>query len=499
MVQIEKSFPGVYALRGVDFRCRPGTVHGLVGENGAGKSTLIKILGGVIPPDSGKIILKGRQVVVGSPAQAAKLGISTIHQELNLIPALTVAQNILLGHEVVKRFGTIDRTASHGRAKKLLSLVGVDVDPGTPVGRLSLAQKQLVEIAKALSVEASVIVMDEPTAALNGHEVESLFTLIRRLVSEGQTVIFISHRLEEIFAICDEITVLRDGTVAGGGPVSDLDRDLLVKMMTGKAVSLARLPGKVPVSREVLLEVSGLCAGSWFSNVSFKVHRNEIVGLVGLEGQGQREVLRALFGAMKLDHGTVRVNGREVRLRNPRDAMRSRIAFVPEERKLEGVCLRLNLANNICLPTVDARQSFGFVDSAREQQLVSRLIGELRINPPSPGHLANNLSGGNQQKVVVAKWLAAEPSVLLFSEPTRGIDVGAKEEIYQLMRLITDAGGGVLMVSSDMLEVMRICDRIIVMHDGRVVREFDAETADRETIMAAQWGITAETEAEACR
>ncbi|MCR4425804.1 MAG: ATP-binding cassette domain-containing protein [Firmicutes bacterium] len=270
-------------------------------------------------------------------------------------------------------------------------------------------------------------------------------------------------------------------------------------MMTGKAVSLARLPGKVPVSREVLLEVSGLCAGSWFSNVSFKVHRNEIVGLVGLEGQGQREVLRALFGAMKLDHGTVRVNGREVRLRNPRDAMRSRIAFVPEERKLEGVCLRLNLANNICLPTVDARQSFGFVDSAREQQLVSRLIGELRINPPSPGHLANNLSGGNQQKVVVAKWLAAEPSVLLFSEPTRGIDVGAKEEIYQLMRLITDAGGGVLMVSSDMLEVMRICDRIIVMHDGRVVREFDAETADRETIMAAQWGITAETEAEACR
>ncbi|MCR4425805.1 MAG: ATP-binding cassette domain-containing protein [Firmicutes bacterium] len=219
MVQIEKSFPGVYALRGVDFRCRPGTVHGLVGENGAGKSTLIKILGGVIPPDSGKIILKGRQVVVGSPAQAAKLGISTIHQELNLIPALTVAQNILLGHEVVKRFGTIDRTASHGRAKKLLSLVGVDVDPGTPVGRLSLAQKQLVEIAKALSVEASVIVMDEPTAALNGHEVESLFTLIRRLVSEGQTVIFISHRLEEIFAICDEITVLRDGTVAGGGPV----------------------------------------------------------------------------------------------------------------------------------------------------------------------------------------------------------------------------------------------------------------------------------------
>lgn len=489
MKGIGKEFPGVRALDGVDFECHLGSVHALVGENGAGKSTLIKILCGVYQPTCGEIVLGGRQVRMTHPDKAARLGISVIHQELSLLPAFTVAQNLFLGHEPVRTLGAIDRKAVRQWAQELLGRVGVDLDPDTPVKELSLAQKQMVEIAKALSHESKIIVMDEPTAALNGREVEKLMELIRNLAATGHGVIFISHRLEEVFRVCDTITVLRDGQIVGTRPAQELSMDDVVRMMTGKAITGTRVEGQKPVEPRRLLEVRGLSAKRWFHGVDLTVHAGEIVGLIGLEGQGQREFLRSLFGVIRTTEGQILVEGRPVAFKGPADAIRAGLAFVPEERKAEGLCLVLDLLQNMALPTLRQRQRLGFIRFVQERRVVDGLIETLRVHPPSPSHKANNLSGGNQQKVVVAKWIAAQPKVFLFAEPTRGVDVGAKEEIYQLMRRVTDQGAGVLMVSTDMGELLRVCDRIVVMFDGRIVKEFAGREATREGLMAAQWGL----------
>jgi ribose transport system ATP-binding protein len=489
MCGIGKEFPGVRALDGVDFECHRGTVHALVGENGAGKSTLIKILCGVYQPSVGEIILDGHKVRVPHPDKAARLGISVIHQELNLVPAFTVVQNIFLGHEPARKLDVIDRRAMRQRAQDLLARVGVDVDPDTRVKDLSLAQKQMVEIAKALSHESKIIVMDEPTAALNGNEVQKLMKLIRNLAATGRGVIFISHRLEEVFQVCDMVTVLRDGQVVGTRPASELTMDDVVTMMTGKAILGTRVEGKNPVRPDKLLEVKGLTGRKAFHDIDLTLHAGEIVGLIGLEGQGQREFLRSLFGIVRTVAGQILVEGKPVQSRGAGDAIRAGLAFVPEERKVEGLCLVLDLLENVALPTLRDRQTLGFIHFEKERALVGELIEKLQVHPPSASRKANNLSGGNQQKVVVAKWLGAKPKIFLFAEPTRGVDVGAKEEIYQLMRRVTDEGAGILMVSTDMGELLRVCDRILVMFEGRIVKEFAGVEASRESLMAAQWGL----------
>ena len=488
---ISKEFPGVKALDHVDFQTSLGSIHALIGENGAGKSTLIKILCGVYQPTSGIIELGGKPMKATHPDEASRLGISVIHQELNLIPVLSVAQNIFLGHEPAGALGSIDRRTGRARAKELLDRVGVNVDPDTPVKRLSLAQKQMVEIAKALSQESKILVMDEPTAALNNNEVQKLIEIMRGLSAAGHGVIFISHRLEEVFQVCDTITVLRDGSVVGTRPVAELDMAGVVQMMTGKAILGTRIPvGQPPADRRDVLEVRGLSAKTKFHDISLRVAAGEIVGLIGLEGQGQRELLRGLFGVLRTTTGQVLVDGTPVRLRSPRDAIRAGIIFVPEERKSEGLGLVLDLTQNIALPTLKRRQRLGFIRLEREREKVRSLIEALNVNPPVARHKANNLSGGNQQKVVVAKWIAVEPKVYLFAEPTRGVDVGAKEEIYQIMRRVTDQGAGVLMMSTDMGELLRVCDRILVMFEGSIVKEFQGTEATRETMMKAQWGLS---------
>ncbi len=489
MTGIQKRFPGVVALDSVDFSCKDGEIHGLIGENGAGKSTLIKVLSGVYRPDVGEIRIAGRPARIASPSQGASLGISVIHQELNLIDDLTLAQNIFLGHEPRRALGLVDFPTMYSSARRFLEIVGLGhVDPRVKVRGLNLEQKQLVEVAKALSIDARILVMDEPTAALNAEEVERLLKLMRDLAQRGCGVIFISHRMEEVFAVSDTITVLRDGKVVATRARSDIDPETAVKMMTGKARVGARVTGKPPSDRRVL-EVKDLTVPGSFYDVSFSVHEGEIVGMVGLEGQGQRELLRTVFGDLRPSRGTVRVRGAERRLLSPRDAIKAGIAFVPEERKIEGLCLSLDIRQNIALATLDRRQSAGFVRLAREAEEAKGLVERLRIHLVSLMQEAGSLSGGNQQKVVMAKWLCGHPSVLLFSEPTRGIDVGAKEEIYGLIRQQADRGSGVLIVSGELMEVLRLCDRILVVREGRIVKEIRAEDADRETIMAAEWGL----------
>ncbi|NLG78777.1 MAG: sugar ABC transporter ATP-binding protein [Firmicutes bacterium] len=490
MKGIQKRFPGVLALDSVDFVCEQGEVHGLIGENGAGKSTLIKVLGGVLQPDAGEILVQGAPVKVTSPSRAASLGISVIHQELNLIEDLTVAQNIFLGHEPRRGMGVLDLQAMGASARDYLRVVGLDVDPQAKVRALSLEQKQLVEIAKALSFDARILVMDEPTAALNAEEVKHLLKLIRDLADRGCGVVFISHRLEEVFAVSHRITVLRDGKVVATRARDAIDPETAVRMMTGKGQVGARVTGIAPSGRP-LLEVRGLTLPGAFYDVSFTINEGEIVGMVGLEGQGQREIPRAVFGDLRPTHGEVYLRGTRLHLTSPRDAIRAGIAFVPEERKAEGLCLSLDVRQNIALATLDSRQMAGFVRLSREASLIRSLVERLRIQLASPFQEVRNLSGGNQQKVVMAKWLCSRPAVLLFSEPTRGIDVGAKEEIYRLIRRQADEGSGVLIVSSDLMEVLRLCDRILVVHDGRIVKEMPAEGADREAIMTAQWGLEA--------
>ncbi len=484
-----KEFPGVRALDNVSFECLLGSVHALIGENGAGKSTLIKILCGVYQPTSGETRLGGKAVTINHPDEAAKYGISVIHQELNLLTAFTVAENLFLGHELVTAGGVIDRSKIRAKANELLARVGVNVDPDTLVKDLSLAQKQMVEIAKALSQESKIIVMDEPTAALNNNEVQKLMEIIRNLAETGHGVIFISHRLEEVFQVCDTVTVLRDGQLVGTKSISELNMEKIVEMMTGKAILGTRVEGNNPIQSKSLLETRNLTAKRWFQNINITVHAGEIVGLIGLEGQGQREFIRSLYGVVKTTNGEILVDGKTINLRNPKDAIEAGLAFVPEERKAEGLCLVLDLLQNMALPTLKDRQRFGFLDFQKEKELGKELITTLQVHPTNPYHKANNLSGGNQQKIVIAKWLPAKPKVFLFAEPTRGVDVGAKEEIYLVMRRVTDNGAGVLMFSTDMGELMRVCDRILVMYEGKIVKEFKGTEATREKMMTAQWGL----------
>ena len=483
---IGKSFPGVRALRDVDFDVANGEVHALVGENGAGKSTLMKILAGAHTADQGEIRLDDRVVRFAGPQDALAAGIVTIYQELNLVPALSVAENIFLGDEpMLGRSAAIDWSAAHRRSAELLARVGIVLDTRRPVGSLGVGQQQLVEVAKALHRTPRAIVMDEPTASLGLAEIDELFRVIRELRARGVSIVYISHRLDEIFAICDRVTVMRDGTVVDTRTVAESDVTSLVRMMVGRTLERALRATNPHVERAELLRVSGLTRRGVFEDVSFTVARGEIYGLGGVVGAGRTEVARAIFGADRIDAGEIALEGRTVRIASPRDAVRNGIAMLTEDRKAEGLVLGLPVRENVALAVLDRiGRAFGYVPLTRERTLARSFISSLRIRTPDGEQLAVNLSGGNQQKVVLAKWLAVKPKLLIFDEPTRGVDVGAKAEIYALIRELVGEGMAVIVISSELPELLSLSDRIGVLKRGRIVAELDAATTDEATVLA---------------
>ena len=477
---VSKSFPGVKALQDVSLALHPGEIHALMGENGAGKSTLLKVMFGAYVADEGTLQINGKAASLGSPAEALAQGISMVHQELSLVPQLSAVQNIVLGRER-SMAGFIDWAAARREAAAALRKLDFPADPNTPVGRLSVAQQQLVELARAIAADAKVIILDEPTASLSSRESERLFAILHDLRGAGHALVYVSHRLAEVFDLADRATILRDGRLVGTvlrGP--DLTEKTLIQMMVGRGLSnFSNLPTSQP--GETVLSVKGLTREDAFRDISFEVRRGEIVGMAGMVGAGRTEVARCIVGADRLDGGTVAVRGRPLSLRGPADSVRAGIAFLTEDRKHQGLVLRMSLAANATLAALPSR--FGFID--RRQQRENARASMARASARMPvTRLAGQLSGGNQQKVVLAKWLLTDSQVFIFDEPTRGIDVGAKAEIYMLMRELADKGAAILMISSEMPELLRMSDRILVMREGDMVGELSRAEATEEGVVA---------------
>jgi ribose transport system ATP-binding protein len=492
---LTKRFPGVTALDRVDLTVRRGEVLAVIGENGAGKSTLMKILAGVQRPDAGRVVLDSKPVTIDSVHTALGLGIALIHQELNLADNLDVGANIFLGREP-RRWGFLDRSAIERQSRRYLEQVGLDVSPRALVSTLSIGRRQLVEIAKALATNARILIMDEPTSSLSQHETETLFRVIDDLRRQGVSVVYISHRLAEVERLADRVAVLRDGRNAGELGRGDIRPERMVALMVGRDVSLfagqrPRTPG------EPMLEVEGLVVPANPSHeLSFAVRAGEIVGVAGLVGAGRSELLQALFGIDPPLAGTVRVGGREVVIRRPQDAIAAGLALVPEDRKLQGLILEMSVRQNIGLPSLGLHRLAGaFLNSRREREDAEAMVRRLQIRPPQPGKAVQDLSGGNQQKAVLAKWLPLRPRVLLLDEPTRGVDVGAKEEIYHLIEGAAETGTAVLFVSSELPEVLGLADRILVMHQGRITGEVPRGRANEEVIMHLATGHAAPADA----
>ncbi|MBI1312309.1 ATP-binding cassette domain-containing protein [bacterium] len=483
---IVKSFPGVRALKGVELDLLPGEVHALLGENGAGKSTLIKVLGGAHRPDEGSIEIDGHSVEIASPADSQRAGVGVIYQEFNLVPAMTARENIFLGQER-SSIGILPVREERQKTRELFERLGVDLNPESLIRRLTVAQQQVVEIAKALLLESRIIVMDEPSAALSPREVEGLFRIIRELKSQGIGIVYVSHRLDEIFEICDRATIYRDGEHVATRPISELTRESIIELMVGRKLE-NEFPHREPLAEDRNpgegLVVSNLNRGHDVQDVSFAVRRGEIVALTGLVGAGRTETVRLIFGADQRASGTIKLDGRELSIRSPRDAIRAGICLLTEDRKHQGLVLNRSVLENFGLPNLLSFSHGGVIDRRRERSAFERYVGQLRIRVSSPDQRAGNLSGGNQQKVVLAKWLERNAEVVIFDEPTRGIDVGAKYEIYLLMQQLAADGKAVLMISSELPEVLGMADRIIVMHEGRVTGEItDVESATQEDIM----------------
>ncbi len=484
MEQITKRFPGVTALGGVSLACDRGEVLALVGENGAGKSTLMKILSGAYRPDAGRIVFQGREIHLASPRQAQQLGIAIIMQEFNLLPHLTVEENIWLGREPLRGWGVIDGRAMRARSEELIASLGVRLQPDAQVGDLTVAQCQFVEIAKALSLGADLIIMDEPSSTLTEHELDSLFRIIGELKQRGVAVIYISHRLNEVFRIADRVTVLKDGALVGSRAIGKVTRNDLVQMMVGRTLA-DTFPLRRGGAHSPVLRVDRLSRRDLLHDISLEVRAGEIVGLAGLVGAGRTELARAIFGADPIDSGTVELFGRPVRIRGPHDAVRAGMALIPEDRKLEGLIQLLSIRRNVGLPNLDRFGRFGFVRARREREACLEWFRKLDVRAAGPEQLAVSLSGGNQQKVVLAKWLVRQPGLIILDEPTRGIDVGAKAEVYRIMRQLAESGTAILMISSELPEILGMADRILVMHEGRLTAELDGATTTEEAIMAA--------------
>jgi ribose transport system ATP-binding protein len=485
MEAIDKSFPGVQALQGASFELRPGEVHALVGENGAGKSTLMKILSGIYRRDAGTIVYKGREVDIPDPRAALDLGISMIHQELILAPHLTVAQNIFLGREPRGRTGfTVDDRHQIRQTEELIERLHLRLDPKAKVKDLKVAQQQMVSIAQALSVDASVLIMDEPTAALTSTEIGELFRIIRTLKADGVGIVHISHRLEELRQISDRVTVMRDGRHVRTVATADVSIDGIISMMVGRTIYEQAPQVSEDAEQDVVLEVRGLSRGRAVRDVSFSLRRGEILGVAGLVGAGRTEMARLIFGADRADSGEVIVHGRSVRLGGPADAVSHGIGYLSEDRKQHGLALGMDVETNVALASLrHFLKRLGRIDTKATRAVARQRVEELGIKTPSIAQKTRNLSGGTQQKVVIGKWLTARTEILIFDEPTRGIDVGAKSEIYHLLNELAADGHAIIMISSELPEILRMSHRILVMCEGRVTGELSAAEADQERIM----------------
>ncbi len=484
---VSKFFPGIVALDRVDADVFQGEVLGLVGENGAGKSTLIKLLTGNETHDEGKILVDGREMRFTSAQQSMKIGISAVYQELNIVPQLTVWENVYLGREMRDSRGFLDILRMKRRASEILRDLGQDIDVDSRVGGLGMGKKQMVEIAKALSLEVRLLILDEPTSSLSLREISELLQIVRNLKKKGITVIFISHRLEEILAICDRITVLRDGRVVATVAEKDATADALVKLMVGHEVGDYFPKVKAKMGEE-LLRVEDFCSQGVFSHIGFTLHRGEVLGFSGLVGAGRTEVFRALFGVDPKNCGRVFIRGKEVRIGNPREAIRHGIAFLTEDRRGEGLVLIDSIAYNISLSALLKYRKGPFLNVKKAQKAAVEYIQKLKIKTPSPSYPVNLLSGGNQQKVVIAKWINTDAEIFIFDEPTRGLDIGAKVEVYHVINQLTAAGKGVILISSEMPEVLGMSDRVLVMYEGKLTGEFRSEEAEQAAIMKAASG-----------
>ncbi|WP_191212393.1 MULTISPECIES: sugar ABC transporter ATP-binding protein [Hungatella] len=481
MKQIIKSFNGVEVLHGIDFSLRAGTVHALMGENGAGKSTLMKVLAGVHKCDDGEIWLKGKKTEIQSPRHAQELGIAMIHQELSPVPEMTVAENIFLGREPRKGL-FVDYKKMYTDTEKLLGEMKVRVSPRAKIGRLKVADQQLIEISKAISLNADIIVMDEPTSAITDQEVEILFKTIADLKKKGTGIIYISHKMDEIFRIADDITVLRDGTYVNSWEAKDIDNNTLIKNMVGRELNEIFPKIKVP-AKNVVMEIRHFTKENQFEDISFLVREGEILGIAGLIGAGRTELMNAIFGLEKPDSGEVFFEGKKVEIRRPSDAIRHGIAYVTEDRKNEGLVLEMGVGQNITIASMKTLSSGIFIKRQEEKKTIDDQIRALRIKVHSPRQLVGKLSGGNQQKVVLAKWMMKNPKLLILDEPTRGIDIGAKSEIYKLMGEFVEKGNSIIMISSEMPEAMGMSDRILVLSNGRLSGELSREEFVQEDIM----------------
>ena len=483
-----KSFPGVKALDNVHFHLKAGEVMALLGENGAGKSTLMKVLSGVHNKDSGTMKIFGQEVDNMTPKRAQELGVAIIHQELNMCQHLTVAENMFLGRE--RRRGLkLSQKEMNAEAARVLKSLDIELDPTTMVGSLQVSKQQMVEIAKALSTNARILIMDEPTSALTSKEIDELFRIIRRLRAEGKGIVYISHRLEELQHIVDRVTIMRDGHYITEGNFADMDMSYIIANMVGREIK-EKFPRVHCEKGKKVLEVKNLNAGRMVRDVSFSSYEGEILGFAGLMGAGRTETTRALFGVDPKESGEIWLDGREIKINNPMDAIRQGVVLAPEDRKKDGLCTKLSVRSNIELPNLDiACNKLGVVNRRKVSEMVKKAISNFSIKLASPESDAGSLSGGNQQKVVVAKVLAAQTDILIFDEPTRGIDVGAKQEIYKLMNNLVESGKSILMISSEMEEMLGMSDRIIVLHEGRVSGEIEQKDFSQEKVLALASGI----------
>ena len=485
---ISKSYGGVHAVADVSFAIRPGTVHALVGENGAGKSTLVKIITGVLEPDDGELLIDGEAVWIGDAQTAHRLGIVAMYQEPTVFPDLSVAENVFAGRHPRTRLRTVDWSAMEAEAMRTLRELGVEFGPGTPVRGLGVADRQLLEIAKALSTNARLLIMDEPTAALSPNEVDNLFATVRKLRERGVAIVYISHRLEEIGALADMVTVLRDGRHIDTRPANELSQGEIIRLMVGRSLD-ALFPKEEAEVGEVVFRAAGLTRRGIFADISFELKRGEIVGLAGFVGAGRTEVARSIFGVDPLDGGKLEIEGRPFRPRSPRAALRRGLAYLPEDRLHEGLVQPMTISDNTSMAVLPALTAAGFLRPRLERTLARRFMAELSIKATSPAQVVRSLSGGNQQKVVLAKWLAAEPRILILDEPTHGVDVGTKADVHRTISHLAAQGLTILLISSELPEILGMSDRVLVMREGRLVAELSRAEATQENVIQAAAGV----------
>ena len=487
---VTKRFPGVVAMRDMHIQIKPGEIHGLIGENGAGKSTLIKVLTGVHVPEEGEIFIDGQKVSFSNPVQAREAGIACVYQELNIVPMLPVVDNVFMGRRVVKSNGLLDYPRMHKEAHEALSVLGhPEVDTHTECGKLGMGLQQMVEIAKAVSLNAKLLIMDEPTSSLGEQEVKQLMTTVRKLKSQGIAILFVSHKLEELFELCDRVTVMRDGEHILTEDMTNMTNEKLIQAMVGRSLE-NQFPKEYGTRGECMLEVKHLKEIGVLKDVSFKAYGGEILAFAGLVGAGRTETMRALFGADKLDGGEVYVHGKKVNNKNPGTAIKNGIAFLTEDRKGQGLVLSLGVKTNLILANMKRFKKGLLLDNGDIEKVSQERIKELRIKTPSSDEVVAQLSGGNQQKVVIGKWINCDADIYIFDEPTRGIDVGAKVEVYHVMNDLVKQGKCVIMVSSELPEVLGMADRVVVMREGEVMAEIDRNSPhfNQEDIMKAAWG-----------